>query len=176
MGQDKATVEVHGMRLVDIVHGRLTGQVNRVITNAPSPLIEGIANVPDIEPDLKGPLAGLLAAFGWAEENIKQPYAIVTVAVDTPFFPDDMVAKLSAGRDACVATHAGEIQPTFGLWPHSGFGALSTYRDTHNRSSIRDFARRYNVRQVAFEGADDFFNINTPEDLTKAQSLFQEIS
>lgn len=174
MGQDKAMIELGSQRLIDIVFKRLMAQTAYVITNAPMPIITGIINVPDLEPELKGPLAGLLAAFTWAEENIGSSYAIVTVAVDTPFFPTDLVARLESSSDAMITSHKGEIQPTFGFWPDNAFGALTIYRQTHKQPSIRDFAKRYNVQQVAFEGEHDFFNINTPEDLVRARKLFKK--
>ena len=171
MGQDKTNIEIGGRRLVDIVHERLAKQVVQVVTNAPKPVIKGVINIPDLEPDLKGPLAGLLAAYDWAAKNIKAPYAIVTVAVDTPFFPKNLVARLSAASSAAVASHRGEIQPTCGFWPDDLNDTLLNYRKVARRPSIRDFAKQNGISQIAFEGVHDFFNINTPEDLEKAKGM-----
>ena len=182
MGRDKANVELGGRRLVDIVHERLSLQVNQIITNAPKTVIEGVSNIPDLEPDLpnlepdlKGPLAGLLAAYDWAAKNMTSSYAIVTVAVDTPFFPENLVANLTATSGAAVASHKGEIQPTFGLWPDDMKDTLLAYRQTATRPSIRDFAKQNGIRQVAFEGAHDFFNINTPGELEKAGGIAENL-
>ena len=70
-----------------------------------------------------GPLAGILSGMRFAEKNGFT--SILTVASDTPFFPADLVSKLSnaSAKDNALISLAATKQndklvrhPTFGLW------------------------------------------------------------
>src|SRR3546814_4064432 len=73
-----------------------------------------------------GPLAGVLTGMEWAAANAPGAAWVASFACDTPFFPEDMVARMVAaveaarsqggGADlACAVTH-GRTHPVFGLW------------------------------------------------------------
>src|SRR3546814_5917752 len=63
----------------------------------------------------------------WAAANAPGAAWVASFACDTPFFPEDMVARMvtaveaarsqGGGADlACAVTH-GRTHPVFGLWP-----------------------------------------------------------
>ena len=109
MGEDKARLDLGGTPLFAQVLARLAPQVGRVVVNrhdAASPLdIKGLPLVTDAPGDHRGPLAGILAALGWARAN--GIGWIATVAVDTPFFPRDLVRRLIAAVDGNEIAVAG---------------------------------------------------------------------
>src|SRR3546814_13622501 len=69
----------------------------------------------------------VLTGMEWAAANAPGAAWVASFACDTPFFPEDMVARMVAaveaarsqggGADlACAVTH-GRTHPVFGLWP-----------------------------------------------------------
>ena len=116
----------------------------------------------DPVPGFSGPLAGILAGMIWAEALGAD--ALVTVAVDTPFFPTDLVARLLPSG---MAVDAAGLHPTFALWPIALRPALAAALAQGERR-VADFATASGIRRVLFSG-DRFFNINRPEDLAAAE-------
>ncbi|MCH8172346.1 MAG: NTP transferase domain-containing protein [Proteobacteria bacterium] len=170
-GKNKADIRLGGRRLADLAVARLCLQVDRIIFSAPVSLDHNIPNIPDEASGIKGPLAGLLAAFRWGRKNLEGPFTILTVAVDTPFFPADLAARLCAGGGPALAACLGKVQTTFGLWPQDMEADLRAYAKEADNPSIRGFARKRKVPLVNFENPEHFFNINTPEDLLEAEKL-----
>ena len=128
-----------------------------------------------------GPLAGVLAGMDWAFKNNYQ--AIITLAADTPFLPEDLVKRLAdfAERENNHITMAsardpitGEVRahPTFGLWNVNLREDLRKELLGGTRKIIR-WAERHALGYVEFKiekpGEDPFFNINTPQDLIHAK-------
>ena len=127
--QDKGLLKLQNKTLIENAIERLGPQVADVVINANGDPVRfrefGKIVVPDTIPGFAGPLAGVLAGLDHAEK--KGFSHIVTVAVDTPFFPKNLVSKL-----AKVAINYGGLtiissinedtkkikqHPTFGMWP-----------------------------------------------------------
>lgn len=170
-GLNKGEVKLAGYPLVEWAASGLSPQVDQIVVNAPSAYGLDAPIIPDETSEIKGPLAGVLAALAWGQKNLESPFAIVTVAVDTPFFPDDLVAKLGKKGISALAKVGGEAQTTFGYWPMEIEENLRDYVAKTSNPSIRGFAREEKLALVHFKVADQFFNINTPEDLAKAESM-----
>ena len=178
-GGDKGLMLLHGQSLIQQVITRLSPQVQHMAINANGDPARFAAFtlpvLPDPVPGFPGPLAGVLAAMDWAASLGGD--AVVTVAADTPFFPADLVARLTAagGPDgfslaATGAPVAPDWHPIFGLWP-------TALRDTLRRDllagqrKVIDWALQNGARPALFDAqTDPFFNINTPEDLATARS------
>jgi molybdenum cofactor guanylyltransferase len=181
-GGDKGLRVVGGQRLIDHVIARLGPQVSTLAINAngdPARLAEfALPVLADSLPDHPGPLAGVLAGLDWAAAQGAQ--AIVTAAADTPFFPRDLVARLQAHAGPsglCLAAspdEAGKMQrqPTFGLWPVAlrddlraaligGLRKIVLWTDSHGAGLATFDSTPF----------DPFFNVNTPEDITLAETL-----
>ena len=94
-GVDKGLQNYRGMALALHALLRLQPQVGTVMINANRNLgayeAMGVPVWPDAMPDYPGPLAGLLTGL----ERCETPY-LVSVPCDTPNFPLDLVARLSA--------------------------------------------------------------------------------
>lgn len=185
-GGDKSLLPLGGRRIIDHVLMRLSPQVTRVAINANGPSHRwsefGVPCLPDPIDGQPGPLAGLLAGLDWAAE---QGFGrVISVAADTPFFPLDLVQRLSENAPldgvvlAASRNEEGEVvlQPTFGLWP------VSLRQDLRHslmggERKLRAWAGRHGARPKIIEGGEDvFFNINTPDDLRRAEVLSARIS
>ncbi len=178
-GQDKAFLSLDGQPLLNRALARLAPQADTLAinSNGDPALFAGYDAplVPDLDDSRAGPLAGVLAGLGFAE-SIGASH-VVTVAVDTPFFPFDLVTQLRAVAEAeatplaCAAT--GErTHPVFGLWPVSLYTDLADALASGERKVDRWTARHgCAIARWTADPFDPFFNVNTPEELTKAESL-----
>ncbi|MCS5558273.1 MAG: NTP transferase domain-containing protein, partial [Oceanospirillaceae bacterium] len=155
-------------------------QLQTVIINANGdPQRFAAFNLPvqaDIVPDFAGPLAGVVSAMAWVKKNKPAATHIITVAADTPFFPNDYVARmldlmqLKQQRLACASYH-GRSQPVFGLWPVDLFDDLYKALVEDDVRKVDRFTAPYGVADVAFDQLADnpFFNVNKPADLTAGE-------
>jgi molybdopterin-guanine dinucleotide biosynthesis protein A len=178
-GGDKCLRRIGPDRLIDLVIARLAPQVGAMVLNANGETARfselGLPVIPDSVAGFAGPLAGVLAGMDWAATQGFDH--IVSAAADTPFFPQDLVARLcEQGPLALAATREhGKIyrQPTFGLWPVAlrddlraaladGLRKVVVWTDSHNAGQA--------VWPVG--NVDPFFNINTPDDIAWAEAQF----
>ena len=178
---DKGRLPVNGTPLIARVLARLGPQVDRLALSAngdPDRWADlNLPVLPDADPDRPGPLAGVLAGLDWAAAT-GCPH-IVTAAADTPFLPPDLVPRLLAAAGpsglALAATREGDRtwpQPTFGLWP---VALRDDLRDALARGTrkILHWTDRHGAGLAIFptDPFDPFFNVNTPEDLARAEAL-----
>jgi len=182
-GGDKSLLPLAGRRVIDHVLERLRQQVSVIALNAngdPSRFSEfKLPVVADSVSEFPGPLAGVLAGLDWAAEQ-KCDY-ILTVAADTPFFPMDLQsrlenARLTSGLPIALASTNGSGKiyrhPTFGLWPVSLRDDLRRALAVGVRKVVL-WSDKHGTAEAMFpsDSYDPFFNINTPEDLVKAEAM-----
>jgi molybdenum cofactor guanylyltransferase len=176
-GANKALLMLGTRTLLARAIDRLGPQVEDLVLSANGDPVHyagyGLPVLADAVP--LGPLSGILAALDRAEGL--GATAVVSVAVDTPFFPQDLVPRLlmaaeGAPEGLALAETAGQVHPTFGLWP---VGLRHDLRATLARGEARvlAFAERHGAARAPF--ADDlaFLNVNTPEDRNRAEKLLQ---
>ncbi len=183
-GGDKCLLPLAGRPILEHVIARLSPQVETVAINANGdPARFACLSLPviaDSVPGFAGPLAGVLAGLDWAAG--RGASHIVTAAADTPFLPLDLVARLSAAAQAsgmpialAAAPHAerGRVRhPTFGLWPVALREDLRRALGEGVRKVVL-WTDRHGAAEVLFAqpGPDPFFNVNTPEDLARAEEI-----
>ncbi len=167
-GTDKALLPLGDSRMIDHVATRIGRQVARVAINAGgnaarfAPL--DLPVLPDTLPDFPGPLAGVLAGMEWGA-GIRASH-VISVAVDTPYFPDDLAARLAAGGFAIArSADDGRVHPTFGCWPVALRDDLRAALRRGERKMGR-WAMEEGASVVDFPQAAAFHNINRPEDLS----------
>ncbi|MEM6421842.1 MAG: molybdenum cofactor guanylyltransferase MobA, partial [Pseudomonadota bacterium] len=169
-GGDKALLPLGGKPILSHVIDRLSPQVGALAVNAngdPARFAAlGLPVIADTVGGFAGPLAGILAGMHWAAA---QGFThVASAAGDTPFFPDDLVARLAGGLSATdrIAIAATEDtvrglseHPTFGLWPVDLADDLETALSTDMRKVIV-WASRHGCARVVFAdaGAFPFFN------------------
>jgi molybdopterin-guanine dinucleotide biosynthesis protein A len=190
-GGDKPLGLLSGRPLLGHVLARLEPQVDALAINANGDPCRfsafGLPVVPDTVAGFAGPLAGILAGLEWAAANTAAR-RIVSVACDTPFFPDDLVDRLAAAtagtpQAIAVAAFAGRMHPTFALWPADLAASLRRMLVDRGERRVTAFIAEHDHVEVDFafpENAgiayDPFFNINTPQDLAEAERLARTMS
>ena len=194
-GGDKGLLPLSDGTILDQVIARLDPQVAgmALTANGDSDRFAhlGLPVLPDSLPDFPGPLVGVLAGLDWAATQGAD--TIVTVAADTPFFPENLVSHLT--ETAADMTHplvlaatprgadektksisrSGLIRhPTFGLWPTALRDDLRTALQDGLRKVVL-WTEKHGGREALFDiPGDPFFNVNTPEDLARAQDMMKD--
>lgn len=188
MGRDKALLELGKELLITHAVKRLQNQLDSIIINSASRQLPFTKTTLPLVADLpqvagSGPLGGIFSAMVYAKSNGYQ--AIITIAVDTPFFPETYArqliekARANEGKPILAAT-AAAWHPTFGLWPVALKDRLEHHLHTAQEKCIAAFARQQDAQTVLFTPVppyyiDPFFNINTPADLAEAEALVMKI-
>ncbi len=170
-GVDKGLVELRGRPMAAHVIERLAPQVDEVLINANQNAERYGAFGHDVFPDqiggFAGPLAGLHAALARASHPL-----VVTAPCDSPFLPDDLVARLQAGLDAAgadlaVARTFDQAHPVFCLCRREVLPHLAAFLESGGRKIDRWYAT-LKVVEVNFDDEEAAFrNINTREDLSR---------
>lgn len=182
---DKLWLELAGKSLIARAACRLARQTGNVILNVNrhDERLDGLDYpvVHDRNADFQGPLAGILAVLGWAHDNRPDVTHVATVSADSPFFPEDLVAKLVEsveGRadDIAIAFCENFPQPVFSLWPISSLAPLERFLDETGNLKVMGFVRSQSWVRIDFLPGHPhaFFNINTPEDHAEAQDLIRK--
>ncbi|GLO75711.1 molybdenum cofactor guanylyltransferase [Phaeobacter italicus] len=194
-GGDKGRLQVGGESLLARVVARIAPQVAGLALNAngdPQRFDDlGLPIIADTIDGFAGPLAGVLAGLDWAAEQGAS--SIVTVAADTPFFPQDLAERLLAAAEGqryplvlATTPRTGEEalksgggrrvnrHPTFGLWPVELREDLRSALQNGLRKVVL-WTDQHGGREALFEAEpfDPFFNVNTPEDLARAEALLK---
>lgn len=168
----KSDLSLGGVTLLTRVVDRLEPQVAGVVVNTNTPVATKLPVVADATPEHLGPLAGILAGLDWAREQ--GATHIVSVAVDTPFFPCDLVPQLLMAGTAhpdgfAIAATTDGLHCTFGIWPVALRDPLAAFLADGQRK-VRTFTEANNAAIARFPDTTppSFFNINTSDDLNAA--------
>jgi len=172
-GVDKGLQAFRGKRLVDHVYERLAPQVGGVIINANQNQEEyrtfGVRVVSDAISGYAGPLAGMHAGLSVS----KRPF-LASVPCDSPFLPEDLIARLYAridetGAELAVAKTGDQPHPVFSLMRRGVLDYLTDFLKDGGRK-IDAWYASLNVVEVAFDDeAEAFSNINTLDELASYQ-------
>ncbi len=187
-GGDKCLRPLGGKPILARIIDRLRPQVSDIVINAngdPARFAAfGLPVVSDSVAGYQGPLAGVHAALEWVKANRPGVEHVVTVATDTPFFPNDLVQRLlEATSDASgfrVAQSEMGVHPVIGLWPIGLSEALETSLKRGERK-VTAWTKDHGAVPVFFspvevggKSIDPFFNINAPDDLAAAEVFLSE--
>ncbi len=167
---DKAFVSLHNRPLLEHLLTRLEPQTPRIAISANGdPARFAAYPLPVLADDPRfagqGPLAGVATGLAWAASLGAE--FLLTLPVDTPFTPLNLLAALTPGPS--VATYQGRQHHLVSLWPVAFLPGLKTFLARPSAYKVRDALTLCGARQIAFAGATDpFHNINTPADLEVA--------
>jgi molybdopterin-guanine dinucleotide biosynthesis protein A len=97
---------------------------------------------------------------------------VVSVPVDAPFLPGDLVPQLLLAADGgpAIACTQGRDHPVFGLWPVTLRDDLRAFLASGVKPMVLDFCERVGAARAAFPDAVAFLNLNTAEDLASAET------
>lgn len=174
-GQDKGLIRLQGRPLAAWVIDRLRPQVDAIVLSANRHFAEygalGCPVVRDAIPGHAGPLAGIHATI-----TVMGNEWVLTSPCDTPFLPLDLASRLldaalGQGRQAVYA--AEPQQPHYGIMLFNR--ALSDHLDAYLRAGghkVETWLQAVDAVPVVWPACTEaFFNINTPDDLARAEAL-----
>lgn len=181
-GGDKGLLALGGQSLLSRVIDRLQPQVGGMALNANGDAVRfsgfDLPVLPDSIAGFAGPLAGVLAGLDWAADQGAD--AIVTAAADTPFFPCDLVPQLLLRSEGMAhplvlaatpdAKRGQARHPTFGLWPVALREDLRAALQGGLRKVVM-WTDQHGGREALFPDEAAFFNVNTPDDLARAEEM-----
>lgn len=190
-GGDKGLLELGGRPMLAHVIERLSAQAGSLVLNAngdPSRFASfGLPVVADDVEGFAGPLAGVLAGLDFAAERHPEAVFVATAAADTPFFPEDLVAaflgKARSERTIVLAVTDDGRHPVFGLWPVAVRHDLRAFLARGETRKVLAFVEAHDNDVAHFDAVkaygavfDPFFNVNTPEDLQRAETIAANLS
>lgn len=181
-GADKAFLKLGRETLITRAIARARPQVDELIVNAngdPKRFASlGCEVIPDRIGGFLGPLAGILSGFEWMRANRPDARWLASFACDCPFFPTDMVEKLiaeaqSRGVQIAIAASGGRHHPVFAVWSASLPVTSESVLSGEGLRKMDDFVAGFPNIRVAFPSTsvDPFFNINTLDDLARAEEI-----
>ena len=181
-GGDKALIRIGNETILSRTLSRLRPQVSGIVLNAngdPARFASfGLPVVADSIPDFAGPLAGILAGLDWIAANRPEIEWMVSVPGDCPFLPRDLVTRLHEARIAenkpLACAHSGDWRhPVVGLWQVSLRENLRHAITVEDLRKIEVWTARHGVALADWptDPVDPFFNVNTPEDVEKANAV-----
>ena len=171
---DKGLVPLGGRPMVAHVLERLRPQVDEILINANQHRAEyeafGYSVFADAIGGFAGPLAGLQVALAHASFPL-----VATVPCDSPFLPEDLVARLTAAlhakeADLAVARTFDQPHPVFALVRRDVMAHLAAFLEGGGRKIDAWYATLKTI-EVAFDDeAEAFRNINTSDELKAADT------
>lgn len=171
-GDDKALIPLRGEPLLHHLLRRLQPQIEILAINSnnnPQDFAAfGLPVIADRLAGFQGPLAGLHAGL----ENFPESL-VLAVSVDSPFVPGDLARRLHAGlNDRLCACASNGNQHALALLCRPGAAKRIEEYLERGRRSVRDFLAA-EATFVRFDRPEDrglFVNINSPEDLARADA------
>lgn len=181
-GGDKCLLPLAGKTLLQRTIDRAKPQVDELLLNANGSSLRfartRLPVIADVFTNNPGPLAGIHAGLSWLNKDNPDAEWLASFASDSPFFPNDLVAKLlesakSQKAQLALASTANGIQPVFALWHASLLGKIEEQLGTGEIPRLMDWVRQQNHVIVDFPITpfDPFLNINTPQDLYSAEDI-----
>lgn len=182
-GRPKGLVELGGRRILDRVVDLLAG-----VTGAPPLLVANAPEGPSWRPDLRtipdarpgyGSLGGIYTAV------TSGPGPVLCVAWDMPFLTAELLGALvsgSAGFDVFLPESDGRrgVEPLCAVYGPACAAAIERRLASHDLRAI-GFHGDVNVGTLSLErvracGDPDvlFFNVNSPEDLARAEAVWRQ--
>ena len=182
-GDNKSQAQLKGKILIDYILSEIVNDFREVIIVANDPIehlsSDKITKIVDFKKNL-GPLGGVFSAMKWVKDNDKKYQWIVTFPSDTPFFKNKIMNsflnKINEKESELFFMKSNEKRHNiFGLWSMDLINQLEKDLETGSRK-VEKWANSIGVKTInmSFEKDDPFFNINTKEDLEKAEKILND--
>ena len=182
-GEDKSQAKLGDKILIDYILSEIINDFKEVLIVANVPIkhltSDKIVKIEDLKKNL-GPLGGVFSAMQWVKDNHKKYQWIVTFPSDTPFFKisvlNEFFNKINKKESELFFMKFNEKRHNiFGLWSMDLIDQLE--KDLENGSrKVEKWANDIGVKiiNMSYEKEDPFFNINTKEDLKKAEKILND--
>jgi molybdopterin-guanine dinucleotide biosynthesis protein A len=178
----KALLELGGQPLIRRVIDRLADHLDPLLLSCESDTSDfdsyGLAIVPDLLPDYRGPLTGLYSALVYLhDESHNNP--LVICPCDAPFIPINLVQVLldadqNEHQKVIAISYQGVLQPTFSLWQNHHLPVIREAVVEQGRGGLKHLLTSLPHKIVEWTpvessvGPSPFFNVNTPEEFESA--------
>jgi molybdopterin-guanine dinucleotide biosynthesis protein A len=184
-GVDKPLIDIGGRLVLAEAMSRLAPQCAALVINANGDASRfaafGLPVVSDSVEGYAGPLAGVLAGMDYAAAHHPDCKDILSAPADTPFLPNDLVARLEASRESAagariaVAESAERVHHAVALWPLALREDLRRALVDEGLRKVSSFIACYAYVTVSWPVApyDPFFNVNRPEDVEMARTILR---
>jgi molybdopterin-guanine dinucleotide biosynthesis protein A len=181
-GEDKCQVKLGDKLLIDYILSEIIDEFKEVLLISNNRIefkpSNKISLIEDLEKGL-GPLGGILTAMKWIKENNKSYKWISTFPSDTPFFRKQILKnfleEIKDYKEKLFFINSNDTRHNiFGLWSVDLLDRLEEDLSKGERK-VEMWANKVGVKSInmKFEIKDPFFNINTKEDLIKAEEYLK---
>jgi len=181
-GEDKCQVKLGDKLLIDYILSEIIDEFKEVLLISNNKIKYNYSNKISLVEDTKkglGPLGGILTAMKWIRQNNKNYKWISTFPSDTPFFKkqilNNFLEEIKNYEGKLFFINSNDTRHNiFGLWSIDLLERLEKDLDNGERK-VEMWANKIGVKSInmKFENKDPFFNINTKEDLTKAEEYLE---
>jgi len=181
-GEDKCQVKLGDKLLIDYILSEIIDEFKEVLIISNNKIKYINSNKISLVEDTKkglGPLGGILTAMKWIRQNNKNYKWISTFPSDTPFFKkqilNNFLEEIKNYEGKLFFINSNDTRHNiFGLWSIDLLERLEKDLDNGERK-VEMWANKIGVKSInmKFENKDPFFNINTKEDLIKAEEYLE---
>ena len=177
-GEDKCQVKLGDKLLINYILSQIIDEFKEVLLISNNKIKYNHSNKISLVEDLKkglGPLRGILTAMKWIKKNNESYKWILTFPSDTPFFKkqhlNNFLEEIRGYEGQLFFINSNDTRHNiFGLWSIDLLDRLEKDLDNGERK-VEMWTNKIGVKSInmKFENKDPFFNINTKEDLIKAE-------
>ena len=181
-GEDKCQVKLRDKLLIDYILSEIVDEFKEVLLISNNKIKYNHSNKISLVEDIKkglGPLGGILTAMKWIRQNNKSYKWISTFPSDTPFFKkqilNNFIEEIKSYEGKLFFINSNNTRHNiFGLWSIDLLERLEKDLENGERK-VEMWANKIGVKSInmKFENKDPFFNINTKEDLIKAEKYLE---
>ena len=178
-GGHKTFSKIKGLSILDQTINKLKKYSDDIIINANNLKRFKNINYPIVKDNMRGflgPLAGIHTSIMWTKKNYSYKKWIFTVPSDTPFLPENLLDNFLNSYEKnvkiLIARSNNRYHPVIAMWHISILDSLENEIRSKNRK-IMFWVKKHKYKFVEFNSnqENNFFNINTKEDLNKAQNI-----
>ena len=125
------------------------------------------------DPDVEGPLGGLVTALRFGQEQGRD--LVLTIPADMPFLPPDLLGRLATaitGVECALASSGAHLHPVCGLWRTTVLNEVGRYAESQRRS-LKGLAELigFAIVEWPIDPIDPFFNVNSADDLRQSEQF-----
>lgn len=174
----KALLELAGQPIIKYVIEKLAPSLDSLLLSCEGETSDfdryGLAIVPDLLPNYRGPLTGLYSALQFLCDE-GHDTGLVLCPCDAPFIPENLVQVLLEADQArqkkvIAISYEGVLQPTFSLWQSHHLPLIREAVVEQGRGGLKHLLMSLPHELVEWptEQPAPFYNVNTPAELELA--------